>query len=180
MLLRSLLLSLFSNSITLLSVRQCWWFRSTQRAPIRVWPKRRLMSLERCLQLTLVLTQTLRTNAAHGYADCARVHPEACWPPLSPKVRKGSIILSNILRFSKWRHSQITMQPKTGCPLNLSRVEPGQYLDGRPPGKTRLLLEEVLMRPAGGAHLWSVWVPTPQYRDRDSILWKSTVFRMRR
>ncbi len=25
-------------------------------------------------------------------------------------------------------------------------------LDGRPPGKTRLLLEEVLVRPAGGAH----------------------------
>ncbi len=24
--------------------------------------------------------------------------------------------------------------------------------DGRPPGKTRLLLEEVLVRPAGGAH----------------------------
>ncbi len=28
----------------------------------------------------------------------------------------------------------------------------GQYLDGRPAGKTRLLLEEVLVRPAGGAH----------------------------
>ncbi len=28
----------------------------------------------------------------------------------------------------------------------------GQYLDGRAPGKTRLLLEEVLVRPAGGAH----------------------------
>ncbi len=27
----------------------------------------------------------------------------------------------------------------------------GQYLDGRPPGKTRLLYE-VLVRPAGGAH----------------------------
>ncbi len=34
----------------------------------------------------------------------------------------------------------------------LIRAEPGQYLDGRPPGKTRLLLEEVLVRPAGGAH----------------------------
>ncbi len=32
------------------------------------------------------------------------------------------------------------------------QAEPGQYLDGRPPGKTRLLLEEVLVRPAGGAH----------------------------
>ncbi len=29
---------------------------------------------------------------------------------------------------------------------------PGQYLDGRPPGKTRLLLEEVLVRSAEGAH----------------------------
>ncbi len=50
-------------------------------------------------------------------------------------------------------HSHSTLQPKTGCPLKLSRVEPGQYLDGRPPGKTRLLLEEVLVRPAGGTHL---------------------------
>ncbi len=41
---------------------------------------------------------------------------------------------------------------KTGHPLKLSRAEPGQYLDGRPPGKTWLLLEEVLVRPAGGAH----------------------------
>ncbi len=50
-------------------------------------------------------------------------------------------------------HSHITLQPKTGCPLKLSRVEPGQYLDGRHHGeKTRLLLEEVLVRPAGGAH----------------------------
>ncbi len=49
-------------------------------------------------------------------------------------------------------HSHITLQPKTGCPQKLSRVEPGQYLDGRPPGKTRLLLVEVLVRPAGGAH----------------------------
>ncbi len=46
----------------------------------------------------------------------------------------------------------ITLQPKTGCPLKLSRVEPGQYLDGRPPVKTRLLLEEVLVRPAVAAH----------------------------
>ncbi len=46
----------------------------------------------------------------------------------------------------------IALQPKTGCPLNLSRVEPGQYLNERPPGKTRLLLEEVLVRPAGGAY----------------------------
>ncbi len=48
--------------------------------------------------------------------------------------------------------SHITLQPKTGYPLKLSSIEPGQYLDGRPPEKTRLLLEEVLVRPAGGAH----------------------------
>ncbi len=48
--------------------------------------------------------------------------------------------------------SHITLQLKTGYPLKLSRVEPGQYLDGRPPEKTRLLLEEVLVRPAGDAH----------------------------
>ncbi len=60
---------------------------------------------------------------------------------------------SQASRFSsKTANSHITLQPKTGCPLKLSRVEPGQYLDGRPPGKTRLLLEEVLVRPAGGAH----------------------------
>ncbi len=54
---------------------------------------------------------------------------------------------------SRWHlSSHITLQPKTDCPLKLSRVEPGQYLDGRPPGKTRLLLEEVLVRPVGGAH----------------------------
>ncbi len=28
----------------------------------------------------------------------------------------------------------------------------GQYLDERPPGKTMLLLEGVLVRPVGGAH----------------------------
>ncbi len=31
-------------------------------------------------------------------------------------------------------------------------AQPGQYLDGSHPGKTRLLLEEVLLRPAGVAH----------------------------
>ncbi len=48
--------------------------------------------------------------------------------------------------------SHITLQPKTGCPLELSRAEPGQYLDGRPPGKTRLLLEEVFSDTSRGAH----------------------------
>ncbi len=51
--------------------------------------------------------------------------------------------------FQSIGHSHITLQPKTGCPLKLSKVVPGHYLDGRPPGKTRLLLEEVLVRPVG-------------------------------
>ncbi len=68
-------------------------------------------------------------------------------------------------------HSHITLQPKTDCPLKLSRVEPGQYLDGSPPGKTRLLLEEVLVRPAGDAHpVVCVGFLMPQYSDGDTIL----------
>ncbi len=60
--------------------------------------------------------------------------------------------------------SHIPLQPKTSCPLKLSGVEPGQYLDGRPPVKTRLLLEEVLWRFStaryGTVHFWGVfhWV----------------------
>ncbi len=52
--------------------------------------------------------------------------------------------------------SHITLQPKTGCPLKLSRAKPGQYLDGRPPGKTRLLSEEVLVRPGQGQGHYTV------------------------
>ncbi len=37
-------------------------------------------------------------------------------------------------------------------PIEAKQDWAGQYLDGRPPGKTRLLLEEVLVRPAGDAH----------------------------
>ncbi len=70
--------------------------------------------------------------------------------------------------------SHITLQPKTGCPLKLSRVEPGQYLDGRPPGKTRLLLEEVLVRPAGGAH--PVVCVGPNAPEGDTILEKAPSF----
>ncbi len=44
--------------------------------------------------------------------------------------------------------SHIKLQPNTSCPLKLNRFEPGQYLDGRPHGNTRVLLEEVL----GSAH----------------------------
>ncbi len=48
--------------------------------------------------------------------------------------------------------SHIKLQPNTSCPLKLNRFEPGQYLDGRPHGNTRVLLEEVLGRPVGSAH----------------------------
>ncbi len=69
-------------------------------------------------------------------------------------------VFHNLLNsFTDWRayahlmaSRHITLQPKTGCPLKLSRVESGQYLDGRPHRKIRLLLEEVLVKPAGGAH----------------------------
>ncbi len=46
--------------------------------------------------------------------------------------------------------------------------------------KTRLLLEEVLVRPAGGAHPVFCVGLTPQYSDGDTILSTSTVLRMRR
>ncbi len=46
--------------------------------------------------------------------------------------------------------SHITLQPKTGRPLKISRVELVST-GWETPGKTRLLLEEVLVRPAGGA-----------------------------
>ncbi len=45
-------------------------------------------------------------------------------------------------------HSLISLQPKTGPPLKISRVE----LVSTWMVKTRLLLEEVLVRPVGGAH----------------------------
>ncbi len=75
----------------------------------------------------------------------------------------------------------ITLQPKkqTHCTLKLSRVEPGQYLDGRPPEKTRLLLEEVLVRPAGGAHPAVYVVPNAPVQWRGHYTVKITVLRMR-
>ncbi len=59
---------------------------------------------------------------------------------------------------AKYENEEISKQPYHPAAqdprfeLKLSRVGPGQYLDGRPPGKTGLLLEEVLVRPARGAH----------------------------
>ncbi len=61
-------------------------------------------------------------------------------------------------------HSHIPLQPKTGCPLKLSRVEPGQNLDGRPPGKTRLLLEQVLVRLCVGPKCPSIETGTVYYQ----------------
>ncbi len=48
--------------------------------------------------------------------------------------------------------NKVLLMPAAISPCSPRPVEPGQYLDGRPPEKTRLLLEEVLVRPAGGAH----------------------------
>ncbi len=73
------------------------------------------------------------------YHEAAPATQSGC--TVSPALQDGTHISSHI-----------TPQPKSGHPLKLSRVEPGQYLDGRSPGKTRFLLEEVLVRPAGGAH----------------------------
>ncbi len=56
------------------------------------------------------------------------------------------------LSISIYVGSHITQQPKTGCPLKLSRVELVSTWKGDLLGKTRLLLEEVLVRLAGGAH----------------------------
>ncbi len=47
--------------------------------------------------------------------------------------------------------SHITLQPKTGC-VKLSRVELVSTWMGDLLRNSRLLLEEVLVRPAGGAH----------------------------
>ncbi len=71
---------------------------------------------------------------------------------LTTKICKNDMLNTMLVCWLCLTGSHITLQPKTGYPLKLSRVEPGQYLDGRPPEKTRLLLEEVLVRPAGGAH----------------------------
>ncbi len=72
-------------------------------------------------------------------------------------------------------------RPNTGCPLKLGRVEPGQYLDGRLPEKLGCCWKRCKWGQQGGVlRLWSVWGPTPQYSDGDTILPTSTVFRMRR
>ncbi len=85
---------------------------------------------------------SLYTNDCTSKKHCGS--HSGSWEPPSLRTWSGTLTLTS--------SCHITLQPKTGCPLKLSRVEPGQYLDGRPPGKTRLLLEEVLVRPAGGAH----------------------------
>ncbi len=53
-----------------------------------------------------------------------------------------------------WTFSQQPYHPaaQDWFPTEAKQGWAGQYLDGRTPGKTRLLLEEVLVRPAGGAH----------------------------
>ncbi len=100
-----------------------------------------------------------------GWWNDLPTHIRNCWIPVNLQATTENSSLSTQLDFIIKKEyfpfinfhlslygSHITLQPKTDCPLKLSRVEPGQYLDGRPPGKTRLLLKEVLVRPAGGAH----------------------------
>lgn len=54
--------------------------------------------------------------------------------------------------------SNIKLKLSPAHPLKLSSVKPGQYLDRWPSGKTRPLLEEVLVKPAGGAVYPAVWL----------------------
>jgi len=65
-------------------------------------------------------------------------------------------------------HRHITLQPKTACPLKLSRAEACQPSMGNLLRK--LFLEEVLVRPAGGAQPVSICVLTAQYNDRNTVL----------
>ncbi len=60
----------------------------------------------------------------------------------------------NLNRFCKNIRMSQPYHPeaKDQLPTEAKQGWAGQYLDGRPPGKTRLLLEGVLVRPAGGAH----------------------------
>ncbi len=46
----------------------------------------------------------------------------------------------------------IALKTSTGHVFHTYFLNVCKYLEGRPPEKTRLLLEEVLVRPAGGAH----------------------------
>ncbi len=68
--------------------------------------------------------------------------------------RSDNHVIGDLVRHNTAHNtgSHITLQPKTGCPLKLSRVELVSTWMGDLLGKTRLLLEEVLVRPAGGAH----------------------------
>ncbi len=80
------------------------------------------------------------------------------------------------------KHINLKQQPyhpaaQDRLPTEAKQGWAGQYLDGRPPGKTRLLLEEVLVRPAGGAH--PVICVGPKYSVWGHYTVKSTVLRMR-
>ncbi len=88
-----------------------------------------------------------RSRSWHAQPHCQISADCTCHEP--PKKTWKHRQQRELGRHHAGRH--ITLQFNNGCPLKLSRVEPGQYLDGRPHGKTRLLLEEVLVRPAGGA-----------------------------
>ncbi len=58
----------------------------------------------------------------------------------------------NIMTFITIIYQPFQPAAQDWLPTEAKQGRAGQYLDGRPLGKTRLLLEEVLVRPAGGAH----------------------------
>ncbi len=68
--------------------------------------------------------------------------------------------------------SHITLQPKTCCPLKLSRVEPGQYLDGRPPGKTSQVTYVTMVPRVGNETLRPLGDTMGERLQRDSCLKK--------
>ncbi len=129
-------------------------------------------------------------DAGHPQHQHAFNLPQKCGGQTGPKLLLKMSPCTVCLRFfSMCRHAHsghvkvagfamFCQQPyhpaaQNRFPLKLSRVELVSTWMGDFLGKTRLLLEEVLVRPAGGA----VWVLMPQCSDGDT---KSTVFRRRR
>ncbi len=71
----------------------------------------------------------------------AKVHFKIIWRFPKQKihriVRQIYFVMLLLQRKLIMTAAIITLQPKTGCPLKLSQGWAGQYLDGRPPEKTR-------------------------------------------
>ncbi len=69
-------------------------------------------------------------------------------PMWCPKLPEHNMRVKVDMKQKAWYHPAA----QDWLPTEAKQGWAGQYLDGRPPGKTRLLLEEVLERPVGGAH----------------------------